>query len=267
MTLADVLDGAFKLLKANFRSLLVIAAVFIVPVQVVVAFAQRNVLGGRGFLEVLHDPSFAGSAGTLPRGFTFAASIVSTLAQLLVLPLVAGAISRVVAASYLGQEAGPGPAIRAAGRRWWALVAAWFLVHLVEGVGLVLCVLPGLLAMALFVGVAPAIVAEGLGPIQGMRRSARLLRPRVFAVLGIAVLVGILSQAIGGALGFVPTMVAFLVGMGRAWPVLAAGASLVGVVTTPIVAIVATLVYLDGRIRQEGLDLQLVAAELAGRGR
>ena len=39
--------------------------------------------------------------------------------------------------------------------------------------------------------------------------------------------------------------------------------SLSGLVSTPLVSIIATLVYYDGRIRQEGLDLQIMAADLA----
>jgi hypothetical protein len=33
-------------------------------------------------------------------------------------------------------------------------------------------------------------------------------------------------------------------------------------VTIPVVTIVATLIYLDGRIRQEGFDLQVMADRL-----
>ena len=38
-----------------------------------------------------------------------------------------------------------------------------------------------------------------------------------------------------------------------------------GRVVIVLVAIVATLIYFDGRIRQEGFDLQLMADELARR--
>src|SRR5205823_5659401 len=42
MTLGDILDGAFKLLKANLRTIAIVAGVFIVPGQLLVAFAQRG---------------------------------------------------------------------------------------------------------------------------------------------------------------------------------------------------------------------------------
>src|SRR5947208_2637973 len=57
MNLSDVLDGAFKLYKANFRTVVAITAAFVVPLQLIAAFAQRNLLGGRGFMRVINDPS------------------------------------------------------------------------------------------------------------------------------------------------------------------------------------------------------------------
>src|SRR5437762_4971579 len=42
MTLSDVLDGAFKLLKANARTVLTVTAVFVVPIQLIAAYLQRD---------------------------------------------------------------------------------------------------------------------------------------------------------------------------------------------------------------------------------
>jgi hypothetical protein len=263
MNLSDVLDGAFKLYKANFRTVVTITAAFVVPLQLIAAFAQRNLLGGRGFMRVINDPSVAQSTADQRSNAQAVIVLVATLLLLLITPFVAGAISRVVAGSYLGEDIDAGSALRATGRRWWALTAAWVLVHLVEGVGFVLCIVPGLLAMALFVATAPAIVTEELGPVAGMRRSARLMRRRMWSVLGVALLAGFLASVLGSVLGVVPQTAALFVGLRWGWPLLALGSILTSLVTTPFVAIVAPLLYFDGRIRGEGLDLQIMAAELA----
>jgi hypothetical protein len=47
------------------------------------------------------------------------------------------------------------------------------------------------------------------------------------------------------------------------WIPAAVGSILAALVSRPIVAIVATLQYYDGRIRTEGYDLQVIAANLA----
>jgi hypothetical protein len=291
MTVGDILDGAFKLLKANARTLFTIVAVFVVPLQLLAAFAQRNLLGGVGFFDALNDPSLT-EAGTDQPVADQLLSYAATLLNLIVLPFLAGAISQVVGASYLGEELSPGPALARTLRRAWALFASWVVVHVLEFgavillpvIGVVLAVLvdgplravfvvfavvtvvagiPAALGvMALSVAVAPAVVVEELGPIQGVRRSWSLMRRRFWPVLGIALLAGLISNVLGQVLGVVPTFAGLIVGLEWGWILLAVGAILTALVTTPIVAIVATLQYFDARIRFEGFDLQVIAAEL-----
>jgi hypothetical protein len=291
MTVGDILDGAFKLLKANAKTLFTIVAVFVVPLQLLGAFAQRNVLGGAGFFDALNDPSLA-EAGTEQPVTDQLISYLATLLNLVVLPFLAGAISQVVGASYLGEELSPGPALARTLRRAWSLFASWVVVHVLEVgalvalpvTGIVLAVLvdgplravfvlfalvtvvagiAGALAvMALSVAVAPAVVVEELGPIRGIRRSWSLMRRRFWPVLGIALLAGLISNVLGQVLGVVPTFAGVIVGLEWGWILVAVGAILTALVTTPIVAIVATLQYFDARIRFEGFDLQVIAAEL-----
>jgi hypothetical protein len=116
--------------------------------------------------------------------------------------------------------------------------------------------------MALSVAVSPAIVVEHLGPMAGIRRSWSLLRRRLWPTLGIALLAGLIATVLGQVLGFVPSTLGLLVGLEWGWLLVALGAILTAVVTQPIVAIVATLQYFDARIRFEGFDLQVIAAEL-----
>jgi hypothetical protein len=84
-------------------------------------------------------------------------------------------------------------------------------------------------------------------------------------VLGIALVSGLLASVLGNVLGGVPTAIALAIGLKWAWPLLAVGSIISALVTTPFVAIVATLIYFDGRIRQEGFDLQVMAQGLATR--
>jgi hypothetical protein len=288
MTVGDILDGAFKLMKANAAAIVTIVAVFVVPIQLLAAFAQRNLFDGAGFLMVFDDPSLAEAGST---GADTVLQVLASLANLVVLPFLAGAISQVVAASYLGQELRAGPALRATLRRFWALTGAWVIKSLLQVAGFVVA---GVLAVVLVVGgagvvaalvavavsllvgapilfvvmglsvmTAPAIVVEELGPIQGLRRSWRLASRRFWPVLGIALLAGLIASVIGQVLSVVPSLAALLVGLRWGWLLLGAGGVLTSIVTLPIVAVVATLLYFDARIRTEGFDLQVIGAELA----
>jgi len=260
MTLGDVFDGAFRLLKANLRTIVLVTAVFVIPVDVAAAFLQRGVLGGNGILDVLRDPSLAPS--TDPSAGQFIGVGVAGLVSLLVTPFVGGVLTRVVAASYLGEQLRPGAAIRATARWFWALLLGSVCVHLLELVGLVACLVGALVPMTFFVLTTPAIVVEEIGPIRGMSRSATLVRPRFWQTLGIAVLAGLMAGFLGSVLGTPFSVAAQLVGLRGGWPLLAFGTVLPALVTTPFVTIVSTLLYFDARIRQEGLDLQMTVANL-----
>jgi hypothetical protein len=262
MGLGDVLDGAFKLFKANARTIILIVAAIILPVQVATSFLVRRQLSF-GMLNVIQDPTVAQAAAQQRQSSgQLVLQGLSLLVGLLVTPFVAGAISRVVAASYLGREIGPGEALKVALRRFGPLLVGFVLVHLLELAGFVLCILPALALSAMFTLVAPAIAIEEIGPIRAMRRSWRLVRPRFWAVLGISLLAGFMANLLGQILATAPTIVGVLFGGSYAWVLVAIAGVLAALVSTPIVTIAATLLYFDARIRNEGFDLQVMAGHL-----
>lgn len=268
MTVGDVLDGSFKLFKANARTLILVTAAVVVPLQIVSSFALRGQFqfGVLDALDAVNDPTVAQSIADQQQGSgaEILLGALTAFLGLLVTPFVAGAVSRVVADSYLGRELAAGDALRAAARRFPALLGAFVLVHLAELGGFLLCVLPALALMAMYTMVAPAIAIEELGPIEGMRRSWRLARPRFWPVLGISLLAGFIANALGQILGTIPTLFAIVLGGSFAWVGVAVAGTLTQIISLPIVTIAATLLYFDGRIRHEGFDLQIMASDLAG---
>lgn len=266
MTFGDVLDGAFRLLKANLATIVLISAAFFVPLELLSAFFSRDVLGGHSILDFFNDPSLLdqeASAGTST--LSLVGTYVTYLLGLVLTPLVGGAVTKVVAASYLGETLPPGEAFGAIGRRLWALLGAAICVRLLELVGLVACLVGALVPMTFYVCTTPALIVEGLGPIKAMGRSAALVRPRFWPVLGIVVVSTVLSLALTYVLRTPFTVAAGLIGLHWGFILIALGSILPVLVVSPFVAIVATLVYFDGRIRQEGFDLQMIARDL-GRG-
>jgi hypothetical protein len=268
MTLSDILDGAFKLLKANAKTIFTIVALLVIPFQVLAALLERNLLGGRGLFSQLNDPSALATSNSTGGGSHFQiASGVVTLINLLLLPFIAGAVAKVVAASYVGEQLSAGEALRSVRRRFWSLLAAWWIFHPIEWIGLALCIFPGLCWMTMFVMVAPAIVTEELRAMDGLRRSWRLAKRRFWPTMGIALLGGLIATVLGQVLGGIPSFLALVIGLRWGWILLAAGSSLTSLLVTPLVSIIATLLYFDARIRTEGFDLQVIAAGLASGSR
>lgn len=264
MSLPDILDGAFTLFKANARSLVLLTALFVVPIQLVTAYLSRDVLGGVGLADALTNASLSGMTVTSGPGSTVAL-LVTLATSALVLPVMVGALCRVAASSYLGTPLPPGVALRGALRRWPTFVGAWILVHLIEGAASVAVLLPALAAMALCTAVAPIVAVEGLGAGRAVGRSFRLVGSRLFPVLGVVLATVALSSALSVALGIVPEVAALVIGYERGWVLAATGSTLGALITQPLVACIATLVYIDGRIRQEGLDIALLVEDLAPR--
>jgi hypothetical protein len=264
MLFSDLLDGSFRLLKANLGTIVLVAAVFLIPVNLVAAFFQRDLLGGHGFFDLMQDPSLVEeAAGAGPSTGPLVGSLIGAFATILVTPFIGGATSRIVAASYLGGELGAGPAMRATWRRFLVLLAVFFMTLLLKAAGLVLCLVGALVPMALFLVTTPVVMLEEAGPIRTMARSVVLVRPRFWPVMGVGIGSGLLAGVLGNILATPFSLAALAIGYRWGWILAAIGAILPALVTTPFVSILATLVYFDLRIRNEGFDLQMIAAELA----
>ena len=263
MMFSDLLDGSFRLLKANLGTIVLVAAVFLIPVNLVAAFFQRDLLGGYGFLDFAQDPSLLEEAADpAASNAPLVGGLIAGLATVLVTPFIGGATSMIVAASYLGGELRAGPAMRATGRRFLVLLAVFFLTGLLKLGGLLLCLVGALIPMAFFLVTTPVVMVEEARPIQAMARSVTLVRPRFWPVMAIGIGSGVLAWFLGNVLATPFAIAALAVGYRWGWILAAIGAILPALITTPFVSILATLVYFDLRIRNEGFDLQMIAAEL-----
>jgi hypothetical protein len=215
-------------------------------------------------LSVFSNPSLFQSNAQSGTGPSPGLRLLLQLLSWAGLAVAGGAISRIVGASYLGGEESADAGLRTAASRAVALVVAAIVVHLAEAAGFVLVIVPGLMAMAASVAVSPAIVIEGLGPMAGVQRSWRLIQPRLWPTIGALLLSGIVASVLGYSLGLLPIAVLALMGTGHfGWLLLATGNIIAIFVSWTLAGSVATLFYFDARIRQEGLDLQLLAVDLS----
>lgn len=265
-TVADLLDGSFAAIRSSPRKVVTITAAFVVPVQLLLAFAARNI-SGAGLADVFStdrsfsstDPSGEPDTGVLVLGYG------SVFVLSFVLMFVTAALAGVVAAWYSGHDMTVGAALRGAVRRSPALVAAWVLVHLLEIVALVPCGFTVLFLMPMFWVTAPAIVLERLGPVAAMRRSWRLVRRRYWPTMLIVLLTLFVAMVLQWALPVLPSVLAGLLPSSISWIASGLASSASALITMTVVAVCSILVYLDLRIRTEGLDLELDAARLLDR--
>lgn len=267
MTVADVLDGGFSVIKARPRRILTLTAAFVVPVQILAAWLQRDVAGGLGLTEVFgDDPTVLREAsGSSTGGGELLGLIALLLVPSLALVCLAAAIGHLVSGWSVGHDASGRELVRLVASRWWPLLATFVVVHAAEVAGVFSCYIGSFAVMALFVVVAPIVGVENPTVGETLGRSVRLVRGRFWPVLGTAVLMGVVSSLLGNTLSALPQGVAALIGFDAAWPLVALGGILGQLVTAPFVAAATTLLYFDLRVRTEGLDIEFGARRAINR--
>lgn len=137
-------------------------------------------------------------------------------------------------------------------RRFVPVVIASLAAAVAEGVGLLLLVVPGLIAMVMFAVAEPAIVVERLGPFEGLSRSIELTRGYRWSIFGLLFVVGLVEAVVGAIVG-VTLRPGFL-----AWYTIAI--YVVGTLGRAYLSVLVAIVYHDLRVLKEGIDLDQIAA-------
>jgi hypothetical protein len=231
------------------------------------------------------------------------ALLISVVGAFLVELILTGLLTVVIARGALGRGVSMGEAWRAGRPRLPAVFGAWLLTGLfvlcpwvpavviglaaasasAGAASVLIVVLAGIAAACFSVFIAvkvslavSVVVLENAGAAAGLRRSWRLVRGswwRVFGIFLLALLIvgatavileipfTIAAKVAGGAGDFYG-----LVGAGTVAGLIVAavGSIVASAVTRPISAGISVLLYLDLRMRKEGLDLALQAAARTG---
>jgi hypothetical protein len=228
---------------------------------------------------------------------------VSIVLAFIVDTVLTGLLTVVIGRSVLGQKITAGEAWRIARPRMAALIGATLLIPLIliglwVAYAIVLVILAvlhapgaligGLAVLGAIAGIiltiwftvmfrmaAQAVVLEREGPVRALGRSWRLVRGSFWRVFGITLLAGLIVVVTAGVLQIPFGLLAALAGGGNSLLpstggnvagilISAVGGVVAGAVARPISAGVAVLLYVDLRMRREGLDLVLQTAAASG---
>jgi len=229
----DILSGAFRLYRSRFSLFAIIACAVVVPVDLLIYGVAGEWLWT--------DPDWGES---LPVG-----AVVATLLApwLVTTPLITAGHVHAVMELGAGRDASPGRALAAAARRLTPVATAVTLAAAGAALGLIALIVPGVYLWARWYLSAQAVVAEDLGPLEGMARSADLVRGQWWRIFGIAVLIS-LTAAILAALLSVPFQaVGYAVDIG---PVVLLGQIVGDAISLSFAALAGTLLYFDARARR-----------------
>jgi hypothetical protein len=181
VTIRGVLRAAMGTYRRRFARIAVAAIVVFAPIDLVVTLATEAARSVATNDDVL---------STVVWTTDMAVSIAGTILSLI---LFAGVIDRIVAVDQHGHDDAPLRDVLR-GLPTGRLVLAGILAAALTLAGLLLLLLPGLLAMILFSLVGPLIVIEDLGAWASLRRSARLVWPHFYLVLTVVLVPAMLEQ-------------------------------------------------------------------------
>jgi hypothetical protein len=292
LSVGEILDGAITYIRRNPLATLGTAAVLTAlsgVIQAAILAVTASTLTAQ-----LTDLT-AGSAGgpdlglaAMSLGQSFGLLLGSIVSWVIGI-LATGMLTVMMGAAVLGRKLDISGALRIFGPRLPALLALTVMVTAavlalwITGVAVgvtvgVLFGIPGIVlavvivlsatvaAIWLYIRLllAPVVlILEAVGPVKAWRRSAELAKGSWWRIFGIQLLATVIAMVIA-AIVSVPFQLIAETGISADgepttafWVLITIGSVIAGVITLPFTAGVVSLLYVDRRIRREGLDLVL----------
>lgn len=177
-------------------------------------------------------------AGVIQIGDSFILALIATIVRLAGHALYTGFVVRLVQDVRDGRrDETVGDLFEAAMPAIVSLIVFGVLFGIAVGIGFVFLIVPGLILLTFWSVGAPAIVVEGIGPIDAFGRSWRLVRGNAWSVFGLLLLIWLIVlviqvviSAIGAAIGDVALVIAVVLGTA---------------ITAPIYSLAVSILYFD----------------------
>ena len=298
--LGELLDGAVQTMRQNPRVMLglsaaVMAVAGVLSTVFMVAGLPRMLSALESPGEQTSPARIADLVGGGVAGF-----VVPVALQVLAVVVLSGVLTLAVSEAVLGRRPTVGQVWAKARPRVPALIGLSLLTGLLSTLAVAALVGPGIALLAvsgvvggvaLLVGVpaalvlvvwvsvrlafaAPALLLEDLGVVAAIRRSWRLVDRSWWRVLGVLLDMTIIASVINGLLqapfSIIGTILAAVAAPDSPSSATSAvlistvitniGGVVASTVTAPFAAAVTALLYIDLRIRREGLDVALARA-------
>lgn len=267
LTIGEVIGAGLRVASRHLAVLAPIAFVF----SVINSAVNLLVLAAKGSLRAYAN----GDLTRVPTGGSteqttkflrdvysqlFPALAASLLFGLITAPILAGCAAPFAAQAATTRTGTNGVGLSRLRSRLPVLLVVGVAVGLTMAVGYLALIVPGVIIWLMLLPAGPAAVMEGLGVVETMRRAILLskgFRPRLLGVsLLVALIVGviglviqsILGQAVGGDDPVNRLIVIQLL------------SAVVSAVVTPWSSAVTAMLYIDIRMRREGLAQALLAS-------
>ena len=268
LSVGDILDGSFRVMRRNPRTTLGASAIVsIVQVAITTVF-QILALNQLGNVRVDNsDGTDTTNLGPLLSGEL--TTFVGLMVRLLVGALLTGFLVVVVTQDVLGVTVTPAQAWSRVRPRIGGLIGLAVFTAVIEFLALLPCLVLGVWLWGIWAVAVPALIIENTTIRGAWGRSRALVSGTFWRVWGIralgALLVSIISAIVVVPFEVVGALVsgADFSGLSRGGQpvsfilIIAIGSLIASTLTAPILAGIDSLLYVDLRMRKEGLDIVL----------
>jgi hypothetical protein len=270
MPVGELLDETFKLYRRHFTVIAGVAIVIILP-NLVLSLISGSYRANpftyvQDVLQNINNPDQLAAIQARQSQYTSSPLyLLSFPIAALLIPFSVGALYRAATSLAAGNLETLGSVLAGTARRYFAVWGIVILGALVA-IGVIgIVTIPVVLWVLIRWSVAiPALFAEGVGPVKAIGRSWNLVRDNWWRTLGILIIVTIMVSLIQTALatlfGGAAAVVPGLNGDIRAG-IVTTLTTLIDALVGAIQPIAITLLYLDLRVRKEGLDLDQLARQ------
>jgi hypothetical protein len=239
----EILDAAFQILKQQYGTFVVLAALAYLPYIVVMMLIGASVAGAPA-----DDQSVA----------SMTAGLAAIPIALIWFPIAETAVLVGASDALLGRRVDAGAALRVVFSRFGSVLGAALLKGFLVMLATVFFIVPGVIAWLGLFATPAVVVFERQGAVESIGRSWNLAKGMKGKVLGVMLLAYLIVIAVQIAV----TMVATPLGLNDI--VVSIMSSVLVIFIYPLIGICTALLYYDARIRKEGFDLQVLAGELHG---
>jgi hypothetical protein len=249
--LGGILDQAINLTKNHFGQLFSIVAVSLLPLLILNAVVDMTIMPPPPTeltLESLQAYRLARREVLMKH---YPLIMTTTLLSILVVPITNAALIHSIAGTYLSKPKSRGEALGTAFRSILSLYWTWILVMVAIMGGLILFIIPGILAAFWFSLATQVVVIERISGFSALKRSRYLMVGNIGRMFVLGLVLGVISIGLQLAAGMIPQEhlqeVANIVIQG---------------VFTVFGSVATVIFYFSARCRHEQFDLQLLAANL-----
>lgn len=262
LSVSETIEAALRLYRENAVTLWKIVALIIVPIEIIEVIIRRVSLPSGVFV---HDGGlyvFSLTGQNNNQGATVALLLVVVLGLLAQL-LATGAVFKLQLDAYLGRPHDLEESFEFAAPRVFSLLWLGIILTVLAVIGFILFVIPGIWFVVAASVAVPALMLEGVTGFSALRRSMSLTAGRWWATFGrllvalvlyaIAdVIIGLIANGLDSAFN-VSNVTLYLIINGVI-------SAIIVILLSPFAAAVFNVIYIDLRVRKEGLTRQQLGA-------